>query len=381
MAWTERYIRADAAGGGDGTTNTNSGANGAWTLAEAIAAAATELAAISPNSLRMNVKSATYSLSGAITISGAGTATTPIWWRGFNSTIGDLDTATDHTTFPWFDMTGASVFLTVSGAFNWVSNIRLTADNTAASSAAINWTGADGRLFHCHVAGESSDTDGHAISLAGNSDRTLVYCNYFSATTGATSCVELLNAATTAIIAGNYISGGATGASLASSCTFFGNIVTGSSGNGVAVDNSAISIIGNSVYSVGGKGVAILTGNNGIVVANNILSNIGTYAVSHAVADHATVLVTNNAYYTIGTAQLENIPEQFNAITCSASPFVNAGSGDFTPTSEVLALGFPGRAGIASTLNYADIGAIQKQASGGGGGLMRHPGMAGGMNG
>jgi hypothetical protein len=37
MAMTIRYVRPDSAGGGDGTTNTNSGANGAWTLAEAVA--------------------------------------------------------------------------------------------------------------------------------------------------------------------------------------------------------------------------------------------------------------------------------------------------------------------------------------------------------
>lgn len=37
MDWTERYVRDDATGGGDGTTNASSGINGAWTLTEAIA--------------------------------------------------------------------------------------------------------------------------------------------------------------------------------------------------------------------------------------------------------------------------------------------------------------------------------------------------------
>lgn len=36
MPLVDRYCRADAVGGGDGTTDTASGANGAWTLAEAL---------------------------------------------------------------------------------------------------------------------------------------------------------------------------------------------------------------------------------------------------------------------------------------------------------------------------------------------------------
>jgi len=358
MAWTERYVRTDAAGGGDGTTNTNSGANGAWTLAEAIANVAA--------GQRVNVKSGTYALSSAITFAVAGTSTTPIWWRGFSSTIGDLDTETDHTLFPWFDMTGASVFLTVSGAFNWISNIRLTADNTASLSAAINWTGADGRCFHNHVTGEAADIDGHAISLANTSDRTMVFCNSFFATTTATACFELVSSAALPLVFSNYISGGNIGASIASTCTFRGNIITGCSAQGINLTVGAVAIEGNTFHSTGGPGIRITTGVRGVAVANNIFSDVATYAVSHADTDSST-LVTNNAYWDITTAQLENIDEQFNAITCSASPFVNAGSGDFTPTSEVKSLGIPPRIGIAGPLNFTDIGAIQAQSASSGG--------------
>src|SRR3954447_7437305 len=84
MAWTERYVRSDAAGGGDGTTNTNSGANGAWTLAEAVANEAA--------GMRINVRAGTYaSTTTSRTFAAAGTTTAPIWWRGFNSTPGDID--------------------------------------------------------------------------------------------------------------------------------------------------------------------------------------------------------------------------------------------------------------------------------------------------
>jgi hypothetical protein len=358
MAWTERYVRADADGTGDGTTDANSGATGSWTLDQAI----TNVVA----GHRVNVKAGTYTLAAANTMSVAGTATDPIWWRGFSSTIGDLDTATDHTTFPWFDYGGASSFLTVSGAFNWISNIRLTAENTAASSAAISWTGASGRVVHNHIVGEASDADGHALALSSTSDGTMVLNNYLESTTTADRTLELGSSAATSIISGNYISGGLVGAHLGSSCSFNGNVIVSPNTQAVSVVTNFVAVFNNAIYSTGTYGVRITTGNHSIVVANNIFSNIGSFAVSHADAGNNSTLVTHNAYHSITSGLLENIDQQFDRVDCSASPFVNVGSNDFTPTSEVKALGFASRVGVAGTLSYTDIGAVQAQATGGG---------------
>jgi len=356
MAWTERYVRADADGTGDGTTDANSGATGSWTLTQAIANVVA--------GHRVNVKAGTYTLAAANTMSVAGTAALPIWWRGFSATIGDLDTATDHTTFPHFDYTAGAAYLTISGAFNWISNIRFSSVVGASSFSAIYINAGDGRFFHNYVNVTSADADGHALAWTGNGDRTLVYNNFLKSTTTAASVIEVQSSAGSALIAGNYIEGGAVGVLMGSNCPFIGNVVVGTLGNGLNLTIMTTLISGNSFYNIGDDAIRISTTLTGIVVLNNAFATVTGFAVSHADAGDDSTLVINNAYYSVG-GQLENIDEQFNAVTCSASPFVNAGTGDFTPTSEVKALGFPSRVGLASTLNYADIGAVQAQASSG----------------
>src|SRR5512138_3864162 len=93
MAWTERYVRSDAAGGGDGTTDAASGANGSWTLAEAI----TNEAA----GMRINIKAGTYTNTTTDrTFAAVGTTTAPIWLRGYKATAGDMDgESTSHGAF------------------------------------------------------------------------------------------------------------------------------------------------------------------------------------------------------------------------------------------------------------------------------------------
>jgi len=359
MSWTERYVRADADGTGDGTTDANSGATGSWTLTQAIAnVVAGHL---------VNVKAGTFSLSAAFTMAVAGTVSSPIHWRGYSSTIGDLDTATDHTTFPWFDMTGEAVFATVSGNFNWWSNIRLTADNTSASSAALVWNCISGRLFRCHIVAEAADADGHAVAVGALGDGSLIYNNHMQAPTTAASCIEVDTAGLNVTIASNYISGGAIGVNPRIACLVVGNVITGTSAQGVYTSGSRVLIVGNTLHAIGTIGIQWATAVSSHLISNNIFSDIGTFAISSTDAGDKSTLVTNNAYWDITTAQLENIDEQFNAITCAASPFVNAGTGDFTPSAEVKALGFPTRVGLASTLTYVDIGAVQAQAGSGGG--------------
>lgn len=75
MAWTERYVTVAGAGAHDGTSEGN-----AWTLAEAIAAAAA--------GQRVNVKAGTHTVASDRTFGTAGTDASAIWWRGYNSEIG-----------------------------------------------------------------------------------------------------------------------------------------------------------------------------------------------------------------------------------------------------------------------------------------------------
>ena len=95
MAFTERYVRADADGNGDGTTDANSGATGSYTWAQMLQYAGTEATGGTLADVRFNVKAGTYSRTTAAdtfaTTDGAPTTALPLHIRGFNATIGDLE--------------------------------------------------------------------------------------------------------------------------------------------------------------------------------------------------------------------------------------------------------------------------------------------------
>tara|TARA_R110000868_G_scaffold63328_1_gene191300 strand:+ start:28 stop:1185 length:1158 start_codon:yes stop_codon:yes gene_type:complete len=119
MALTKRYVRADASGTGNGTTDANSGANGAFTWAQFI----TDI-----NTPRAGYKYIVMSIGGAFangttttTLTGDGTTTSPNVIEGCYQTEGDLlangrDSvgALVTTNFPVISYTGTTARL----AFN-----------------------------------------------------------------------------------------------------------------------------------------------------------------------------------------------------------------------------------------------------------------------
>ena len=130
MALTVFYVRADAAGGGDGTTDTNSGANGAFTLAEAITHSATN------TNVLYAVKAGTYAnTTTSRTFNGVGTTTAPIVWKGFNATLGDLDDDPD-TAKPLISFTTGRA--TISGNFQTFFNLSFLSAATAGPTLALS---------------------------------------------------------------------------------------------------------------------------------------------------------------------------------------------------------------------------------------------------
>jgi Right handed beta helix region len=97
----------------------------------------------------------------------------------------------------------------------------------------------------------------------------------------------------------------------------------------------------------------------------------------------------NCAFYSTTSGQIQAGLTSLltNCVTLSASPFTNPGSADFSLNATAgggaacKAVGYPTAWLGLTTPNYLDIGAIQAQAAAAGGGLLVHPGMAGGMRG
>lgn len=185
MAYTEKYVRADAAGGGDGSTDTNSGGSGAWTWAEML----TNLSA----GQRANIKAGSYSRTTSNdTFSGSFSFTNPAAIRGFNATAGDLDSVDflggggDPVTTNWPAVTYTTGSLTLAAGMAVEGNIkvdgaptgklviygniiichRLWVNNTHASSSTAVGLSTEaqwGVVSECYVKTDSSDSSAVAL--------------------------------------------------------------------------------------------------------------------------------------------------------------------------------------------------------------------------
>ncbi len=368
MAWTERYCRADAAGGGDGTTNTNSGANGAWTLAEAIANVAA--------GHRVNVKAGTYANTTTNrTFSTAGTAASPIWWRGFNSAIGDLDT--DWSTAPPL-ITFTTGQLTLSGGHNVYSNLSITSQATAASGAVVASGGV--WLDRVRIENTAANSASRAISFTGGLLNRLTRC-WLKATTTADAVAHMNNNASNYVTMQSvYMTGGVV--CLKSVCTVlhdmtlvnchlispatYGVHFTTAAGS---TSGYSFKLLGCNVYNPSSDGIRIdLLPTIGSLIANTIFSNCGGYGINNNSGANASQIsrLANDFYScTSGNENGFGNHPAFAGVTESSSPFTNAGGGDFSLVTGASAIagGSPGNIENTSLVGYMDCGALQKQSS------------------
>lgn len=365
MAWTERYVRADAAGGGDGTTNTNSGANGAWTLAEAIAAVS--------SGQRVNVKAGTYANAATSrTFATAGTTTAPIWWRGFNSTIGDLD-SDEVTAKPAITFTTGVVGVT--GAHQIFSNLDIV--GTGMSGVLVNLQAANIHLDRVRIENQNAATAAYAVACATGQAR-LTRC-WLKATSTATRVAEV--STETSFVGCAFVGGGdgiriSGGALTVADCVF--NDVGGHGVNLTAATSRPMSIISNTFYSVGTDGIRLAALPSFAIISHNLITHSGGYGINNSTGTNTNVISRlGNVFYsnTSGNETGFGDSPSLGEGTESTTPYTNAGSGDLSLVTGAVSKGrgLPGAFENQSYTSYLDTGAVQRQESGGGGGLAANP--------
>jgi hypothetical protein len=352
MAWTERFVRSDAAGGGDGTTDTNSGANGAWTLAEAATAVT--------GGTRVNVRAGTYSLTTTtLSLAVEGTVASKIWWRGFNTSPGDLDS--DFTTAkPVISFT--SGHLAVSGDHQIFTNLQISGGstnyNTLANGIGCHW-------YRCRFVFTSN------VRVSIDATAQVFSQCYFQGPTTATRVV-FINTGVATVVASSIVGGVSAidGIGSAAGNTLLLNTVRESSSHGIAwTGNSYAAVVGNTIAGSGGDGIRI-SGSAAVgLCRNNLLVSSTGYGIN-ATVGQPSVLFSHNAFHGNGSGETNGLVDapSFHPVTESSAPLTNLAGDDLSLVAGALSRG----AGLGDFENeiytsYLDIGAVQSEGASGGG--------------
>lgn len=375
MAFSEKYVSVAGGGAHDGTSEAN-----AWTLAEAIAAYAA--------GDRLNVKAGTYAnTTTGRTLATSGTTTAPVWWRGYASTIGDLDDVADGAASgPQITFTTAR-FL-ISAAFNRFSSLSFTSADVSGGGT-VQTNGANLKFDRCRFENTAANANGYAMGHAtAVASPTMTRC-WFKSTTTADQVIN--NVVSGALhVHGCAIIGGINGLLLSGSSTSFitKNTFRGQgAGDCIRITSAGMWLIdSNSFYSPGSDAIELTTVPAvPSIISNNVFNNSGGYDIrnsSGANTDFVTRLHNTSYNATSGHETGFGDSPNHSQNTDGAASFTNAGSGDLSLVtgSTAKATGLPGKFENESYTSYLDRGAVQREEpTGGGGAIIRPVAMNGGF--
>jgi hypothetical protein len=352
MAWAEKYVTADS-DGGDGSSGNP------WTLAEAIAGVAA--------GDRVNIKAGTYAnTTTTLTFATAGTATAPIWWRGYKDTIGDMDAApttnrTPGTDIPLWTFTTGQVSST--GSMQWFSNIAVSCTSATNNRAWNSGTATQIRIHRCRI--ENQGTASGCEAILTYADWVISSC-WLKATTSADRCVSMGNARNALI--GCVVEGGKDGVTTNGNTVVYGCVFDNQDDDCIVAGADQNTIIGNTFYSPGGHGInSAATPARPLIIANNLFYDVNQsgksaiyYAGATAVNVHWRV---NNSFYNCAAEETGlGDTVDFDGQTETSAPLTNAASDDFSLVTGALSKesGFPGLFEGLTCKSYIDIGAVQR---------------------
>jgi hypothetical protein len=371
MAWTERFVDASASGGGTGTS-----AADPWTLAEAVSNSAA--------GMRVNFKAGTYSLSGANTVTVSTTTDSPLYWRGYKTTLGDLDgkitgSVVDGTDIPYITQNDN---LTLNLSYLILSGISFS--QSSSNKSALFPLGLYHVIRNCRFRNTSSSATANLVDNGARDFQVFDSCEFSIAGTSTAALLrgDLNHVFTSCIFRSDVVqsASGVDGTTLVRNGTFqkclFKNlsraIVFSSSGQGNVFDCTFDNIADDAI--------TIYKTTQGGIVTGNYFSNVTGFCIGNATGTattdaNGTFLIARNVYRGVG-GQIENTVEntQYNALADASDLFTDSASGDYSLTSLSAGYGYGSSAywGIGST-DYSDIGAIQHADPASGGGATIHP--------
>jgi hypothetical protein len=373
MAFNEKYVTVTGGGLHDGSSEAN-----AWTLAEAnLNASAGD---------RVNVKAGNYSFTTSGEILGvAGTASSPVWWRGYKASIGDMDIQptsqrVSGTDIPLFTSNATQPFR-IYHPYNWWSNIHYRA-TTGATSYLINvdlglgGTAYENRWIRCRFEHQVNATNAYAIYGYGSA--LSIYQSSIEVQSSASMAISTVSQSDL-LIESTSIKGGATAWDvpfrrlLANNCLFLNQ-----SNYGINIYYSTAEITNSTFYNSGSDCIRITNGDNNRQsrILNCAFNTAGGFAINNLDTSRSAVpLVCGNMFFdsSFSSGRLNNIDSDIDSISESADFFTDAASEDFSVISSSGGYGRHVLFQDTGSSSYRDAGAIQHQDPSGGGGATVHP--------
>lgn len=279
-------------------------------------------------------------------------------------------------TLPKIRATANTTGLGFRGSHQQFRNFEISAESSAVSRAVLTSTGTS----HVCEALKLSRTSTNLFTTGIEIVQQVIGCEVAFCTTGISSSVDnhsYLN---------NYIHDCSGSGISASGFVATGNLITACADGIVSSitgnSNRALILVGNTINACTAAGIkltgTLATGNTPFVIANNILSNNGTYGLhfSQAASTLAAVqamgcqIKNNNTFNNTTAAYL---PAGCGEDDPGLNPtFTNTGTGDYSIGTNLKAKGYPlggtlPVGGTSATYSYVDIGAAQRQESAAGG--------------
>lgn len=327
------------------------------------------------------VKAGTYTRTGTDTPTGDGTIPLPIGLRGYNSTIGDLDSPTYNadgslvtTNYPVIAY-DATFRLSAAGAEKIIyQNLKITA-NVSNPTLAM---GIQCAVINCYISNSSANSSASCVTL--NSDNVMENCDI--SLVGTTTNIAVTTSANSRVLFNRFLASAGFGVGIGGSGTlilgnvFFDNVAKGAITITTTTVTHCWTIIANTIY---GADVGITVSNAGFTTLSYIGNNHITDCVGKAIesgydgtAQLACVFSHNRLRDNAGSPTINGFDgwlaaTSFNHVTTdtggAATDYTDAATDQYG-----LISGAPG-AGAALPPNR-DIGALQRAASGSSGGLL-----------
>lgn len=326
----------------------------------------------------------TYSISTGLTVATAGGTTHRTRVSGYTTTRNDSGRVTVQAT--------AAITMLTQSLIDWTWE-NFIFDGNGTGTNGVNHSAGGGSGFGNYINLVLKNFTGYGFNASANSSTQQIIMDNVEVTgcagTAGINLVQSFLNMTRCYVHDNTVSGLVTtttgdGINL-TDCIFANN--SGATSDGVNCGTRPLGMVGCVFYNNGRDGLRITDALQAFgLIANNIFVNNAGTGLNLTNSDAwMGNTITNNAFYGNGTASAGCTP--VNSVTLSGDPFTNGTGGDFTLNSNsgqgsaCKGAGTPGTIPGTTGTGYEDIGVFQHPDPAGGGSLLVHPGMTGGMHG